>query len=441
MSLAEIPMILTLIGLCFYIVLAGADFGAAVWQVSAPATEQGERIREHAHDAMAPVWEANHMWLIFVLTVAWTAYPAAFGSFASTLSIALVLAGLGIIVRASAYALRSGASGPAEERRLDLASGISSVLAPFMLGAAIGGVASGRVPFGNAAGNLFTSWLNPTSVMIGALAVAFSAYLAAVYLCGDAVRRADEDLVAPFRKRALVSGAVTGVLAVVGLAVLALDTPKLARELVSGSGLPALIVTAVAGAGTLALIVRHRFEPARYTGALAVAAIVAGWALAQQPEILPGLTVREAAAPDDTLIAIVIAVVAGGIILFPSLVLLFRLALRGRLEKAEEEQEEAKGEPEEEREEGEEEVWQEVVVGGERAALLVGDLEEQEEERPRVLPASAEGLLRRLAIACLVCGAGLLTFIEAAWGEATGVVALLGFVVLGSLWVAPALLE
>ena len=409
MSVAELPMIFILIGLCFYIVLAGADFGAAVWQVTARATEQGERIREHAHDAMAPVWEANHVWLIFVLTVAWTAYPAAFGSLASTLSIALVLAGLGIIVRAAAYALRSGASGPKEQRRIDLASGFSSVLTPFMLGAAIGGVASGRVPFGNAAGDLLTSWVNPTSLLIGALAVAFSAYLAAVYLCGDAVRRGDDDLVAPFRKRALGAGAVTGVLAVGGLVVLALDTPELSEELVSGSGLPALIVTALAGVGTLALIVRHRFEPARYTGALAVAAIVAGWALAQQPQILPGLSVRQAAAPDDTLVAIIVAVVAGGIILFPSLLLLFRLALRGRLEQGEAEGEEAEpGEP---------------------------------SQSGSLLPASRQGLLQRVAIACLAVGSGLLTFIETGWAEAGGVVALLAFVVVGTLWMVPSLLE
>ncbi len=404
MSLAEVPMIFILIGLVFYIVLAGADFGAAIWQVTARPTEQGERIREHAHEAMAPVWEANHVWLIFVLTVAWTAYPAALGSLASTLSIPLVLAGLGIIVRGAAYAVRSGTSEAREMRRIDAASAFSSILTPFALGAAIGGIASARVPYGNAAGDLFTSWLNPTSVFIGALSVAFSAYIAAVWLCGDAVRREASDLVAPFRKRALGAGAVTGVLAIGGLVVLDEDAHRLFRELVSGSGLPVLILSALAGAGTLALVLRRRFEPARYTAGLAVAAIVAGWALAQQPQLLPGLTVRGAAAPHDVLVAIIVAIVGGGIILFPSLLLLFRLTLRGGLGEAEERAPEAS-----------------------RSASL--------------LPTWSPGWLGRTAIGSLVLGTGLLAFAEAGWAHAAGVVALFAFVVIGFLWMAPELLE
>src|SRR5258708_36304339 len=126
---------------------------------------------DDARGGMAAVGEANHVWLIFVLTVTWTAYPTAFGSLASTLSVALFLAGLGLIVRGAAYALRSGTSDPREVRRIDAASAVSSIVTPFALGAAIGGLASGRVPYGNAAGHVFSSWLNPTSILIGALAV------------------------------------------------------------------------------------------------------------------------------------------------------------------------------------------------------------------------------------------------------------------------------
>ncbi|MCW2995999.1 MAG: Cytochrome bd-type quinol oxidase subunit 2-like protein, partial [Conexibacter sp.] len=200
MSLSEIPMLFVLAGLVLYVVLAGADFGAALWQLSAPRTPEGERLRTLAHDAMGPVWEANHVWLIFVLTVTWTAYPAAFGSLASTLSIPLSIAAFGIIVRGAAYAMSSGTADPRELRRIDTASAISSVLAPFALGACVGALASGRVPYGNAAGDLWSSWINPTSILIGVLAVVFSAYLAAVYLCADAVRRGHPELAEPFRR-------------------------------------------------------------------------------------------------------------------------------------------------------------------------------------------------------------------------------------------------
>src|SRR3954449_6336249 len=183
-----IPLVFAVTGLAFYTVLGGADFGAGFWQLTAGKGRQAQAVREHAHAAMAPVWEANHVWLVFVLTVVWTAYPTAFGSMASTLSVALFIAAIGIIFRGAAYALRGGASTRREQAMIESVFGISSVLTPFALGAAIGGIASGRVPVGNAAGDLWTSWLNATSVMTGAIAVATSAYVAAVFLSADAVR-------------------------------------------------------------------------------------------------------------------------------------------------------------------------------------------------------------------------------------------------------------
>jgi cytochrome d ubiquinol oxidase subunit II len=134
-----------------------------------------------------------------------------------------------------------------------------------------------------------------------------------------------------FRVRALGSGVVAGAIALGGIAVLHEYAHPLYHGLVEGSGLPALIVSAVAGAATLGMVWLRRFEPARYTAALAVAAIVAGWALAQSPNLLPGLTVKQAAAPHDTQVAVVVAILAGAALLAPSLATLFRLALGGRL--------------------------------------------------------------------------------------------------------------
>src|SRR3954470_3594450 len=189
-----IPLIFALIGLAFYTVLGGADFGAGFWELTAGKGRQAEVVREHAHAAMAPVWEANHVWLIFVLTVVWTAYPEAFGAIASTLSIPLFIAAIGIIFRGAAYALRAGSSTPRESRTIDTVTAVASIITPFALGAAVGGIASGRVPVGNAAGDLVTSWVNPTSILIGVLAVITAAYLAAVYLAADAVRLGKSDL-------------------------------------------------------------------------------------------------------------------------------------------------------------------------------------------------------------------------------------------------------
>ena len=150
MLLKALPLTFVLAGLALYTALAGADFGAGFWQLFAGRGERAERIRAHAHRSMGPVWEANHVWLIFVLTVFWTSYPRAFGSIASTLSVPLFIAALGIILRGAAYALRAGASGARESGVIDTIFSVSSVLTPFALGAAIGAIATGRVPVGNA---------------------------------------------------------------------------------------------------------------------------------------------------------------------------------------------------------------------------------------------------------------------------------------------------
>jgi cytochrome d ubiquinol oxidase subunit II len=329
--MAEAAMTLLLLGLTAYVVLGGADFGAGLWYVLLPG-DRRRKLRDHTYHAMGPVWEANHVWLIFVLVVAWTAFPTAFGSIASTLYIPLFIAAVGIILRGTTYALRGWASERGEERIVGLIFGFSSFLTPFALGAAIGGIASGRVPVGNAAGDPWSSWINPTSVLIGVLSVVSSAYLAAVWLTADAARAERPDLVAAFRVRALATGALAGALSIGGLLVLSSDAERVYEGLTSGAGLAAVIASALAGVATMLWVARGRFEAARWSAAVAVAAIVAGWALAQRPQILPGLTVEEAAAGDATLIALLIAVVLGAVVLIPSLALLFGLVLRGRFD-------------------------------------------------------------------------------------------------------------
>jgi cytochrome d ubiquinol oxidase subunit II len=331
--LAELPIVFALVGLAAYVVLAGADFGAGIWHML-PAGRRAAAVREHTHRSMSAVWEANHVWLIFVLVVCWTAYPVAFGSIASTLAVPLLIAALGIIVRGIAYAMRSATEPGRQELLVGGVFALSSLLTPFALGAAVGGIASGRVPVGNAAGDMWSSWLNPTSVMVGMLAVATAAYLAAVYIAADAARLDDQDLVGAFRVRALTAGVCAGALAVAGLGALAADAEPLFDDLVAGAGLPALLISGAAGITTLALVRNWRFEAARYSAGLAVAAIIAGWALAQQPTFLPGLTIEEAAASDATLVATLVGLVAGLVIVLPSLFLLFRLVLRGRFDAA-----------------------------------------------------------------------------------------------------------
>jgi cytochrome d ubiquinol oxidase subunit II len=393
MHLADVPLILILVGIAAYAVLGGADFGAGFWQLWGGRSERETAIREHAHHAMGPVWETNHVWLIFVLVVCWTAYPTAFASITSTLSVPLFVAGVGIILRGTAYALRSGTATPREQRRVEVAVAVSSILTPFALGAVIGGIASERVPVGNAKGDLWSSWLNWTSVFIGVLAVATAAYLAAVYLAADAVRGGRPDLASAFQRRAVGTALVAGALALGGLAIVHHDARHLWDGLTSGWGLASVIVSGLAGVATLALVLRSRFEPARVTAALAVAAIVAGWALAQRPQLLPGLTIQEAAAGRSALVAIIVGIAIGAVVLVPSLVLLFSLFLRGRFDPH--------------------------------------TAEPADTGKARAHPTPFGRRLGIVAAACLVVGGSLTFFLDDGWAHLIGVSALLAFVGLG----------
>jgi len=404
MLLKALPLVFVLAGLVLYTVLAGADFGAGIWRMFSGPDERGERIRDHAHHSMGPVWEANHVWLIFVLTVTWTAYPTFLGSIASTLAIPFFIAALGIILRGASYALRSGASTSREAVLVDGAFAVASLVTPFALGAMAGGIAAERIPVGNAAGSLWSSWLNPVSIIVGVLAVAFSAYLAAVYLSADAARRAEPDIEEAYRRRALVAGSAAGVLAIVGLIVVHGDAHSLYAGLVHGAALAVLILSLVAGTVAMALVATRRFEPARYVAALAVAAVVAGWAFARWPALLPGLSVYQAAAPHDTLVAVVVAVLAGGAILFPALGLLFTLTLRGHV-----------GEP------GTDAMPPDGVAGG-----VLG-------QAGRAGPA----LAARVAVACLIAGVGFLNAADAPWAHIIGVFALFGFIIAGFAAIVP----
>jgi cytochrome d ubiquinol oxidase subunit II len=302
--LADIPILLILVGLAAYTVLAGADFGAGFWILfSGTGRTSPAATRDHARHAMGPVWEANHVWLIFVLVVCWTAYPVAFESIMSTLSIPVFVAAIGIMLRGASYALRGQLDTAPQRRLIESIFALSSVLTPFALGTVVGAIASGRVPVGNARGDLVASWLNPTSMLIGAPAVATSSYLAAVYLAADARRLVDRTLELDFRARALWAAIVAGALALAGLVVVSYDARPLFDGLTTGGGLAMVCVSGAAGLVTLVLVWTSRFGLARASAALAVAAILAGWAVAQQPRFLAGLTIAQAAAGPSTLIA------------------------------------------------------------------------------------------------------------------------------------------
>jgi cytochrome d ubiquinol oxidase subunit II len=329
MTAAQAVLAIMWVGLTAYALLGGADFGGGFWDLLAGGTKRGRSPRRHIEHSIGPVWEANHVWLIFVLVVLWTSFPPVFAAIASTLYIPLTLAALGMIARGAAFAFRHSVDQLVLQRFFGASFAFSSVTTPLFLGTIAGAVASGRVPPGIATGDVITSWLNPTSILGGVIAVGACAFLAAVYLCADAERHRDRELAEYFRTRALVTAVLIGVIALGGIAVLRADAPRLFDGLIS-RGLPLIVASAAAGIGSISLLVRTRFGLARLAAALAVTAVIWGWGAAQYPYLLqPELTVQAAAAPATTLRAMLISLVVGAILLVPSLAFLFTLFQRG----------------------------------------------------------------------------------------------------------------
>jgi cytochrome bd ubiquinol oxidase subunit II len=332
LSKADAAAAVLWVGATLYAVFGGADFGAGLWAALSGRGERGRRARDLVDWAIGPVWEANHVWLIFVLVVLWTSFPEAFASIMSTLFIPLSLVALGIVLRGSGFAFHKVAAREGGRRVSEVLFGASSVITPFFMGTVVGGIASGRVPVGNAAGDPVTSWLNPLSLLVGALFVATGAYLSAVFLISDARRLGDADLERYFRTRALAAAVAAGVVAFAGIFVLRDDARYVYDRLVD-QGLPLVILSALCGLGALLLIARGARRGARELAVGAVVAVIWGWGVAQFPYLLPQeLTIEAGAATDPTLTAVLIVFGVAVVLVLPALALLYVLTQRTMLE-------------------------------------------------------------------------------------------------------------
>ncbi|GGM67049.1 cytochrome d ubiquinol oxidase subunit II [Dactylosporangium sucinum] len=327
MTSADLLLVVLFAAVTAYALFGGADFGAGFWDLFAGGAQRGSRQRKLIEHAIGPVWEANHVWLIFAIVLLWTGFPAVFAGVAATMYIPLTAAALGIIGRGAGFAFRKTSITLPRQQLFGAGFAFSSVVTPFFFGAVAGGIATGRVPpWYEGPGNIITAWWNPTSIATGALAVGVCAYLAAVFLTHDA-KREDPGLVPVMRRQALWAGAGVGVLAAAGLVVVELDAGWLSDRL--WRPLPATLigVSAVAGLASIGLLALGRTVAVRLTGGLAVAAVLWGWAAAQYPYLLPPATTVAAVAADPAVTrATLWSVLVGGAILAPSLWWLLRLS-------------------------------------------------------------------------------------------------------------------
>lgn len=324
MTLAAGVAVALFAGVVVYAVFGGADFGSGFWDLTAGGPERGAKVRTLVDHSIGPVWEANHVWLVYVLVFLWTAFPRSFAAIMTTLIVPLALAALGVVLRGAGFAFRKFSATVGQARLFGISFALSSVMTPFFLGAVAGAVASGRVPAeGN--GDAWTSWTGPTSLIGGLLAVLTCAFLAATFLAADAERSGDADLAHLMGRRAFWSGLVTGAVALAAVLPLEADAPTLASGL-RGRGLVLVIGSALAGLRAVTLLRVGRYARARITAVLAVAAVVVGWGVGQYPWLLVDeVRIADAAGARATLVALLVVVALAAVTVVPSLVYLLWL--------------------------------------------------------------------------------------------------------------------
>jgi cytochrome d ubiquinol oxidase subunit II len=321
-----------LAGLTLYAALGGADFGGGLWDLLAGGDRRGRGPRQLIDDTITPVWEANHVWLIFVLVIFWTAFPAAFAAVMTAAALPLWLAASGIVLRGAGFAFRKEVETLRWQRLFGACFAFSSLIVPFFLGTVIGAIATGRIPAGLARTSLAV-WTGPTSLLTGALFVAVCGYLAAVFLTREASRRGDQRLRRYFAVRAAAAGAVSGALALATLIEIHSASPALFRGL-THRGLALVIISAACGLAVIASLATGRSQALRPLSVLGVAAVVWGWGAAQYPALLPGtgLTLTSGSAPHSILVTVVVIFVVAALLVGPSFLLLYSLHGRQLLE-------------------------------------------------------------------------------------------------------------
>ncbi len=324
MGLSDVVAVLMFVGVVAYAIFGGADFGSGVWDLTAGDARQGAHVRAQIDRSIGPVWEANHVWLIYILVFLWTGFPTAFAAIMNTLFIPWMLVGLGIVLRGGAFAFRKFSSSLREAQIHGSVFAVSSLVTPLFLGMIAGAIASGRVPL-DEPGNIWTSWTGPTSIAGGVLAVLTCTFLAGTFLAADSERSGNHALAQDIGTKSFAAGIITGAVALVAAITLELDAEKLASGL-HGRGLVLILISAVAGGFSLLRLRQRRWARARVGAVIAVGAIVIGWGVGQYPAILVGhADIDDVIGARPTQIGLVIVFGLAAVTVVPALAWLFVL--------------------------------------------------------------------------------------------------------------------
>ena len=312
-----------------YALFGGADFGGGIWDLLAGSAERGAAPRELIDESITPVWEANHVWLVFILVLLWTAFPPAFAAIFTALFVPLSLSVLGIVLRGVGFAFRHTAQRLQMRQLTGAAFAAASLITPFFMGTVVGAVATGQVPV-HPAGNVLAAWTSPTAILTGFLFVAACAYVSAVFLVLEARQRGHQDLVRYFSLRATAAGVLTGALASGTFAELSASAPYVYARL-TGVALPLVAISIAAGIAVLGMLWLRWYQALflRVAAAIAVATVVWGWGLAQYPYLFPtSLTLAAGSAPTAALVAEFVVAGLAVLLVVPAFALLYFLQQR-----------------------------------------------------------------------------------------------------------------
>jgi cytochrome d ubiquinol oxidase subunit II len=319
-----------------YALFGGADFGGGIWDLLAGGPVRGAAPRALIDESITPVWEANHVWLVFILVLLWTAFPPAFAAIMTALFVPLSLSLLGIVLRGVGFAFRHTAQRLRMQQLTGALFAASSLITPFFMGTVVGAVATGKVPV-HPAGNVLAAWTSPTAILTGFLFVAACAYVSSVFLVSEARQRGHQDLMRYFLLRATAAGVLTGALAGGTFAELPASAPHVFAGL-TGIALPLVAISIAAGIAVLGMLWLRWYHALglRVTAAIAVATVVWGWGLAQYPYLFPtSLSLAAGSAPTGSLVAEFVVAGLAVLLVAPGFALLYVLQQRRMLTESE----------------------------------------------------------------------------------------------------------
>lgn len=310
--------LIMIFSLIAYVITGGADFGGGVWDLFASGKRANAQRRLIAN-VMAPIWEANHIWLILLIVLMFVAFPKAYSTVLTVLHFPATIMLIGIVLRGSAFVFRKyDEKGDGNRRLWSVMFAIGSIIAPFFLGTILGAITIDQPDLKE----FFWSWIKLFPLFTGLLTLVICAYLAAVYLT---IETSDRDLQRDFRARALVTGSILFVLTLLGTVIAYFDARYLFYELTEGAfAIPLQVATIIAAIFTLTCLYREKYQLARLGAVAHVIVLLFGWMITQYPDLITGhLTIAEAAAPENVLVTTLIILGGGTTIMLPSLLYLY----------------------------------------------------------------------------------------------------------------------